>query len=165
MATGKKLFTAVFIWILVLFGTLALILVYSNIQFLLYFPIFFCIILNNLFWLFDWFFGQNRLNDSGVSSDRKVITSDLPHKVHTITHFHSFFLTFEKKNWFFFFFLGLGLYWFLVGLYSFTTMLCIIFKYFKIGYINNLVEYMWKWMVDALTWNIKIVFFLMISLL
>ncbi|KAK1365016.1 Peptidyl-prolyl cis-trans isomerase [Heracleum sosnowskyi] len=49
MATGKKLLTAVLIWILVLFGTLALIL--------------------------------NQLNDSGVSSDRKVTTSDLPRKV------------------------------------------------------------------------------------
>lgn len=48
MATGKKLFTAVVMWILVLFGTLALIL--------------------------------NRLNDPGVSSDRKVITSELPNK-------------------------------------------------------------------------------------
>lgn len=85
MTTGKKLFTAVVIWILVLFGTLALILVFYVFKSYIYVPFNLYISWNNMnkgVWLI---FCQNRLSDPGVSSDGKLVTSHLPNQVNTVT--------------------------------------------------------------------------------
>lgn len=93
--------------------------------------------------LFYWFCVQSRLNDSGVSSDRRVINSDLPHKVHTYS-----FSSLVKNIQLF------------LGFYFYLIKLDYIVLQSSVHCISMLIKFLLlcicEWLlINASTWNIK----------